>query len=91
MNRVLRGGSWDDYPGALRAALRGGDQPDNHYFFVGFRVMKKLKSMHRVLRGGSWYNYPWFLRAANRIWGRPGDRSSYVGFRVLRKSLSTKP
>jgi formylglycine-generating enzyme required for sulfatase activity len=38
--RVLRGGSWFDYPGWLRAASRRGDQPVIRYSNVGFRLAR---------------------------------------------------
>ncbi|MCV6590454.1 MAG: SUMF1/EgtB/PvdO family nonheme iron enzyme [Marinobacterium sp.] len=38
--RVLRGGGWGDYPGSLRAALRGRSLPESRNYFVGFRVVR---------------------------------------------------
>ena len=38
--RVLRGGSWDDSPGALRSALRFGSPTGLRYNGVGFRVAR---------------------------------------------------
>ncbi|WP_210168252.1 SUMF1/EgtB/PvdO family nonheme iron enzyme [Prosthecomicrobium hirschii] len=40
--RVLRGGSWDDDPRYLRAAVRGRYNPGNRYFDNGFRVARTL-------------------------------------------------
>jgi formylglycine-generating enzyme required for sulfatase activity len=40
--RVLRGGSWINHPHILRSADRGGDEPDNHYYGIGFRVARTL-------------------------------------------------
>ena len=37
-NRILRGGSWDSYPGNCRSAYRTDNTPDNRDFSVGFRV-----------------------------------------------------
>lgn len=39
---VLRGGSWNDSPGNLRAADRVGPLPDYRYSFVGFRLARTL-------------------------------------------------
>ncbi|MEL7356935.1 MAG: formylglycine-generating enzyme family protein [Cyanobacteria bacterium J06560_6] len=36
--RIVRGGSWINYPGYCRSAYRGDDTPDNRYGDVGFRV-----------------------------------------------------
>jgi formylglycine-generating enzyme required for sulfatase activity len=36
--RVLRGGSWHDFPEGCRAAARDGILPSNRYGDVGFRV-----------------------------------------------------
>ena len=40
--RVLRGGSWIDYPGSCRAACRGRDSPAYRRNFCGFRVCFRL-------------------------------------------------
>ena len=40
--RVLRGGSWDDAPGFLRSAGRGGNVAGFRYFSYGFRVARTL-------------------------------------------------
>lgn len=37
--RVLRGGSWFDFPGGLRVSYRSYFPPDYRYDFVGFRVL----------------------------------------------------
>jgi formylglycine-generating enzyme required for sulfatase activity len=38
-DRVVRGGSWDDYPGYCRSACRGYVSPDDRYDDIGFRVV----------------------------------------------------
>ncbi len=38
--RVLRGGSWYFTPGGVRAAFRGGDEPNVRYGLVGFRLAR---------------------------------------------------
>ena len=38
--RVLRGGSWDDYPGSLRSAYRAGGSPSNRTRGYGFRCAR---------------------------------------------------
>jgi formylglycine-generating enzyme required for sulfatase activity len=40
--RVLRGGSWFDYPVSLRSASRNWAQPDYRYYMFGFRVARTL-------------------------------------------------
>jgi hypothetical protein len=40
--RVLRGGSWDDDPWKLRAAMRLRATSDNRSHFFGFRVARSL-------------------------------------------------
>ena len=42
--RVVRGGSWVDRPRVLRSANRGRLEPDDRYYFVGFRVSRTLTS-----------------------------------------------
>jgi formylglycine-generating enzyme required for sulfatase activity len=37
--RLLRGGSWNNYPGFCRSAYRGRNRPVNAVNFVGFRVV----------------------------------------------------
>jgi formylglycine-generating enzyme required for sulfatase activity len=37
MLRVLRGGSWDEFQEAVRAADRNGDSPDSNGYDYGFR------------------------------------------------------
>ncbi|MEX8503199.1 MAG: formylglycine-generating enzyme family protein [Leptothrix ochracea] len=38
--RVLRGGSWDFFPGNLRASIRSSVHPDYRYYNIGFRVCR---------------------------------------------------
>ncbi len=38
--RVLRGGSWDSYPGYFRSANRSWNSPGNRYYLSGFRVAR---------------------------------------------------
>ncbi len=40
--RVLRGGSWFDFPEFLRSAIRARVDSDNQYDIIGFRVAKTL-------------------------------------------------
>ena len=40
--RVLRGGSWDSYPGSVRSALRGWHAAGNRSYYLGFRVARTL-------------------------------------------------
>lgn len=41
-SRLLRGGSWSDFPGMLRAAYRNWFNPDLRYNFFGFRVARAI-------------------------------------------------
>jgi formylglycine-generating enzyme required for sulfatase activity len=41
--RVLRGGSWFDYPGLLRSAYRGGSVPSNRLNNLGFRCAQGVE------------------------------------------------
>jgi formylglycine-generating enzyme required for sulfatase activity len=41
---VIRGGSWDAFPGDLRASARGTQDPDNRFNNLGFRVARPLGS-----------------------------------------------
>jgi len=43
-NKVLRGGSWGDFPRLLRSAARDDFSPVNRGFFIGFRVARTLTS-----------------------------------------------
>ncbi len=38
--RVLRGGSWYDWPSVVRSALRSGGAPGDRNYFTGFRVSR---------------------------------------------------
>ena len=40
--RVLRGGSWFDYPGILRAAYRNGFPTGLRYIYLGFRIARTV-------------------------------------------------
>ena len=40
--RVLRGGSWDDYPRYLRSASRRRNEPDGRFRSIGFRLARTL-------------------------------------------------
>ena len=40
--RVLRGGSWDDIPSVLRAAIRNRNSTGNRFYLSGFRVARTL-------------------------------------------------
>jgi formylglycine-generating enzyme required for sulfatase activity len=40
--RVMRGGSWEDYPGEVRAAARVGSNTDDQSWSDGFRVARSL-------------------------------------------------
>jgi formylglycine-generating enzyme required for sulfatase activity len=41
--RVLRGGSWRDYPAYCRAALRGSGVPTGRFNYVGFRLARSSR------------------------------------------------
>lgn len=41
--RVLRGGSWVDVPGLLRASYRGRAAPDGRVSGVGFRILQDVE------------------------------------------------
>lgn len=41
--RVLRGGSWEDYPGDVRSAARVGSGPDEQSWSDGFRVARSVE------------------------------------------------
>jgi formylglycine-generating enzyme required for sulfatase activity len=38
-SRLLRGGSWNDFPRFCRSAFRFHDQPGDAHYLVGFRVV----------------------------------------------------
>jgi formylglycine-generating enzyme required for sulfatase activity len=40
--RVMRGGSWDDYPSIVRVSLRASGFPDLRYNYVGFRCAREV-------------------------------------------------
>ena len=40
--RMLRGGSWFDFPCAARSASRRWDKPENRDYYTGFRVARSL-------------------------------------------------
>jgi formylglycine-generating enzyme required for sulfatase activity len=46
-NRVLRGGSWDDYLNSARAVYRSSNRPANRYNNVGFRLVVSPHIPHR--------------------------------------------
>ncbi|MBN1271892.1 MAG: SUMF1/EgtB/PvdO family nonheme iron enzyme [Candidatus Aminicenantes bacterium] len=41
--RVVRGGSWYDFRGLARCAVRGGDDPRDRDFIIGFRCVRTKK------------------------------------------------
>ena len=43
--RVVRGGSYDTPPHAIRSAARVGRQADERYLDVGFRVLRELRNV----------------------------------------------
>ena len=49
--RVVRGGSYDTPPRAIRSAARVGRQADERYLDVGFRVLRELRNVD-AWRGG---------------------------------------
>jgi formylglycine-generating enzyme required for sulfatase activity len=40
--RVIRGGSWGNFPGFLRVSNRDGLYPDDRYFLLGFRLVQDM-------------------------------------------------
>lgn len=42
--RVLRGGSWDDYPFILRVAYRSYNTPISSNSYIGFRLVRSSKT-----------------------------------------------
>ena len=44
--RVLRGGSWIDYPDGLRSSNRFGHRPEHSRNFIGFRCAREVLSSH---------------------------------------------
>jgi formylglycine-generating enzyme required for sulfatase activity len=43
--RVMRGGSWEDYPGDVRAAARVGSNKDDPTWSDGFRVARSVERL----------------------------------------------
>jgi formylglycine-generating enzyme required for sulfatase activity len=41
--KVVRGGSWDDYPWNVRVSDRGGSVPASRFLYIGFRCGGKLR------------------------------------------------
>lgn len=41
--RLIRGGSWFNFPGGVRSAERFGDHPDNRSQVIGFRLARDFK------------------------------------------------
>lgn len=39
LSRLLRGGSWSDYPWVCRSAVRSSNSPDDRINYIGFRVV----------------------------------------------------
>jgi formylglycine-generating enzyme required for sulfatase activity len=50
--RVIRGGSWNSYPGRLRAAGRDSSVPGSRYSDHGFRVARTLRGKENPI-------FPW--------------------------------
>ena len=40
IDRIFRGGSWNNYASDLRSALRNYDSPKNRYSNIGFRLLR---------------------------------------------------
>ncbi|MDZ4683033.1 MAG: SUMF1/EgtB/PvdO family nonheme iron enzyme [Saprospiraceae bacterium] len=45
VNRVIRGGSWNNNPQNCRAAYRNNNRPDNRDNNLGFRLVLQLTGM----------------------------------------------
>jgi formylglycine-generating enzyme required for sulfatase activity len=86
--RLLRGGSWLNYPRYRRSAHRSRGLPDDANFYLGFRVVclpreASTARHYSSMRGGSWFNYPWDCRLVCRGISRPDYAEDDIGFRVI--------
>jgi formylglycine-generating enzyme required for sulfatase activity len=45
VRRLLRGGSWGNYAGYCRSAIRAGGLRDNRYSYCGFRVVSSFRTL----------------------------------------------
>jgi len=82
--RVLRGGSWVNYPDVTRSANRNNFVSSYRYSNIGFRLVREPKS-YRMLRGGSWGSFPQHSRSAYRVGNVSTLRGSNLGFRLVRE------
>jgi formylglycine-generating enzyme required for sulfatase activity len=89
--RLLRGGSWGNFPGSSPSACRYRRWPDVAVRDVGFRVVclrpggntMTAFDSPRLLRGGSWIFYPGSYDSAFRYPFRCVGAFSFIGFRVV--------
>lgn len=90
LNRLLRGGSWLNYPRSCRSAYRSRDQADYANFNVGFRVCCIKPQTHKMvcadsrlsLRGGAYCDHPRLLRSSLSYGDYPGVAGLDISFRV---------
>jgi formylglycine-generating enzyme required for sulfatase activity len=86
--RMLRGGSWGDFPRFCRSALRDRlGQAVCTFDAIGFRVVclpREAKPAPIVSRGGAWCNsFLWRTRSAYRDCRWPHRADDLDGFRVV--------
>ena len=82
--RVLRGGSWNDFPDFTRSVIRcivASSYRDNS---GGFRLVREPESP-RVVRGGSWFSLSVGARSAYRFRDDAAFRDNSIGFRLVRE------
>lgn len=79
--KVLPAGGWNSNTHSARSTSRGSGFFDDHYYDVGFRIIrnKKLKTIYRILCGGSWNLISHLNDTVPSIY-----RFDDVGFRIVR-------
>jgi formylglycine-generating enzyme required for sulfatase activity/cold shock CspA family protein len=93
--RVLRGGSWIDFPQILRSACRGRNAPGGRHKYIGFRLARTLRTdAHSTVQYSSVYGQSqngivkWFNFAKGYGFLKPdgSDKDVFVHISELQKS-----
>lgn len=84
----LCGGNWSDLATHCRTVKHYGGTPSLRFNRVGFRLIKKIKTMNYYFKGGSWTGLDSGCCTTSFSFRSSHHHYTFLGFRLIKKLKS---